>query len=51
MVKIKHKDFTGAVPIMSKLIVDNEIQNPWRRKNPDSPDFTCYGRSFAKDPG
>ena len=51
MVKIKHKDFTGAVPVMSKLIVDNGFENPWRRENPDSPDFTCYGRSFAKDLG
>ena len=52
MVKIKRKDTIGAVPIMSsKLIVENGLEDLWRRENPDSPEFTCYGRSFAKDPG
>ena len=23
----------------------------WRTENPHSPEFTCYDRSFAKDPG
>ena len=36
---------------LSKLIVDNELEDLWRRENPDSPEFTCYDRSFAKDPG
>ena len=40
MVKIKHKDFIGAVPIMVCL---------WGRENSDSPEFICYNRSFAKD--
>ena len=35
---------------LSKLIVDNELQDLWRRK-PDSPDFTHYDRSFPKDAG
>ena len=34
-----------------KLIVENEFEDLWRRENPDSPEFTCYDRSFAKDPG
>ena len=34
-----------------KLIVDNGLENLWRRENADSPEFTCYDRSFAKDPG
>ena len=52
MVKIKRKDTIGAVPIMSsKLIVENGLEDLWRRENPDSPEFTCYDRSFAKDPG
>ena len=34
-----------------KLIVDNGLEDLWRRENPDSPEFTCYDRSFAKDPG
>ena len=50
MVKIKPKDFIGAVPIMSKIIVDYGFQDLWRRENPDSPEFTYYDRSFAKDP-
>ena len=50
MVKIKHKDFRGAVSIMlSKLIVDNELQVLWRGENSDSPEFICYDGSFAKD--
>ena len=24
-------------------------QDLWRRENPDSPEFICYGKSFAKD--
>ena len=34
---------------LSKLIVDNGIEDLWRRENPDSPEFICYDRSFAKD--
>ena len=36
---------------LSKPIVDNGLEDLWRRENPDSPQFTCYNRSFAKDPG
>ena len=36
---------------LSKLIVDNELEDLWRRENPDSPEFTRYNRSFGKDPG
>ena len=36
---------------LSKLIVDNGLEDLWRRENPDSPEFTCYDRSFAKGPG
>ena len=36
---------------LSKLIVDNELEDLWRRESPDYPEFTCYDRSFAKDPG
>ena len=35
---------------LSKLIVDNGFEDLWRRKNPDSPEFTYYDRSFDKDP-
>ena len=35
---------------LSKLIVDNGLEDLWRRENPDSPEFTCYDRSFAKGP-
>ena len=34
---------------LSKLIMDNGIEDLWRRENPDSPEFFCYDRSFAKD--
>ena len=36
---------------LSKLIVDNRLDDLWTRKNIDSPEFTCYDRSFTKDPG
>ena len=36
---------------LSKLIVDNGLEGLWKRENPDSPEFTCYNRSFGKDPG
>ena len=36
---------------LSKLIVDNGLEDLWRRENPDSLEFTRYGTSFAKDPG
>ena len=35
---------------LPKLIVDNGLKDIWRRENPDSYEFTCYDRSFAKDP-
>ena len=34
---------------LSKLIVDNGLEDLWRRENSDSPEFICYNRSFAKD--
>ena len=50
MVKIKHNDFMDAVPIMP---CQNSLwlEDLWRRKNPDSSEFTCYNKSFGKDPG
>ena len=35
---------------LSKLIANNGFEDLWRRENPDSPEFTYYDRSFAKDP-
>ena len=36
---------------LSKLTVDNELEDLWRRENPDPSDFTRYDRSFGKDRG
>ena len=36
---------------LSKVIVDNGLEDLWRSEDPDSPEFTCYDRSLAKDPG
>ena len=36
---------------LSKLIVDNGLEDLWRRENPGSPEFTRCDRSFGKDPG
>ena len=33
---------------LSKLIVDNGLEDLWRRENPDSPEFTRCDRSFAR---
>ena len=38
-------------PVKTKLIMDNGLEDLWRRENPDSPEFTSYDRSFGKDPG
>ena len=35
---------------MSKLIVDNGLEDLLRRENPDSHECTCYDRFFTKDP-
>ena len=34
-----------------KLIVYNGLEDLWRKENTDFPEFTCYNRSFGKDPG
>ena len=36
---------------LSKIIVDNGLEDLWRREKSDSPKFTIYDRSFGKDPG
>ena len=36
---------------LSKLIVDNGLDDLWRMENPDSSEFTCCNRFFAKGPG
>ena len=36
---------------LSKLILDNGLEDLWGRDSADSPEFTRYDRSFAKDPG
>ena len=36
---------------LSKIIVDNGLEDLWRRENSDSSHFTRYDKSFAKDPG
>ena len=49
--KIKTQRLCGCYSnyALSKLIVDNGLEVIWRRENPDSPEFICYDRSFAKD--
>ena len=51
LVKIKHKDFYRCCSnyALSKLIVDNGLEDLLRRENSDSLEFICYDRSFAKD--
>ena len=36
---------------LSKLIVENGLEDLWRREKPDFHEFTHYDRSFGKDPG
>ena len=35
---------------LSKLIVDNGLEDLWRRKDTDSLEFTRYDRSLGKGP-
>ena len=35
--------------ILSKIVVDNGLEDLWRRENLDSPELISYDRSFAKD--
>ena len=42
MVEIKHYHLNYA---LSKLIVDNGLEDLWIRENPDSSEFTHYDRS------
>ena len=34
---------------LSKLTVDNGLEDLWRRENPNSPKFICYDTSFSRD--
>ena len=34
---------------LSKIIVDNGLEDLWRRENSDSSEFICCDRYFAKD--
>ena len=36
---------------LSKLTVDNGLEDLWRREKPDSHEFTRYVRSLGKNPG
>ena len=36
---------------LSKIIVDNRLEDLWRRENADFLESTRYNRSFGKDPG
>ena len=36
---------------LSKPIVNNGLEDLWRRENPDSPEFSCNDRSFRRNPG
>ena len=51
----KNKYFIGTVTVMpcqiSSWIMGLWIYEEGRRENPDSTEFTCYDRSFGKDPG
>ena len=42
-----HRCFSNYA--LSKLTMDNGIEDLWRRENPDYPEFICYDRTFAKD--
>ena len=37
--------------VLSKLIVDNGLEDLWGRENLDSSEFSCYYRSSGTDPG
>ena len=39
-----------SIYALSKLIIDNGLEDLLWRENPDPTEFTCYDRSFAKGP-
>ena len=43
-------DFIDVVLIMTKLIMDNELDDLWRRENPDPSESFCYNRSSGTKP-
>ena len=47
MKEIKHKNVMDVIPIfaLSKLIIDNGLEDLWRRENPEISEFTRYDRS------
>ena len=36
---------------LSKIIVDNGLEDLWRKENPDSTESTRHNKSIDKDPG
>ena len=53
MVKIKPKRLYWWYSnyALSKVIVDNGLEDLCRRENSDFPEFTHYDKSFGKNPG
>ena len=49
--KAQRLDGCCSINALPKLIVDNALEDLWRRENPGSPEFTSYDRSFGKAPG
>ena len=43
-------DFIDVVLIMTKLIMDNELDGLWRRENRDPSESFCYDRSSGTKP-
>ena len=49
--KTKRFFWCSSSYVLPKLIVDNGLEDLWRRENPGSPEFNRYDRSFGKGTG
>ena len=49
--KTKILYWCSSSSVLPKLILDNGLEDLWRRENLGSPEFTRYDRSFGKDTG
>ena len=45
--ELEHMYICRSNYALPRLIVDNGLQDLWRRENPDFSNFTCYDRSFC----
>ena len=46
--KIQRLNKCDSISAPSNLVMGNDLEDPWRRDNPDSSEFNRYDRSCGK---